>query len=78
MPKEKPPRLRMVIIEKDGTKSPVPPFNRDTQKIREEEAKLTLNLDSIEAGCSNHQKPPEIRRLGQSEKHGIFRRLGDE
>ena len=37
--RKKPPRVRMVVVELDGTRSPVEPFNRDTQKLREEEAK---------------------------------------
>lgn len=39
MPKQKPPRLRMVVIESDGTKSPVHPFNRDTQELRKREVR---------------------------------------
>jgi hypothetical protein len=38
MTRQKPPRIRMVIISPDGQKDFVPPFNRDTQKLREEEA----------------------------------------
>jgi len=37
--KKKVMRVRMVVIKPDGEKSIVPPFNRDTQEIREKEAK---------------------------------------
>ena len=48
---KRPPRVRMFLVDKDGTRT---------------EVNFNANWDAIKAGCLRHQKEPEIRRIGQS------------
>lgn len=39
----------MVVVETDGSRHPVPPFNRDTQELREKEFKNLGPLHELKA-----------------------------
>lgn len=66
----RPPKLRMVV---QGI-GPVPPFNRDTQQLREEEAE---GYNEYNFGVQfRGGRFTCIKRLGSPESSGGIRRIG--
>jgi hypothetical protein len=72
----------MVVKELDGTQSIVEPFNRETQRLRAEEAMVEPGFMGPAAEMYQQERDMAdvanrgIRRLGQSSPIAGFKRLG--